>query len=287
MLFAVAAGILLAVPFAYSPARGAFSQIAQWLTARHSLTASNPVVLSQQDLERLGDEKPQQQAEFLLERAVNHYTGASDQITARAAGWQAKLKLTPQLNSLLTTALNSDDLRVRAAAIDVDLAALGLKKTPETVEKLTRKAESGPQSQRVWALWEMGLLASRGVEPERVTQILVHHLQDPNPEVRHWAVEGLAYAGTDNAIVPLLKAFHDDPSPMVRERAGCSLAQSGMLKEDQRRKAVPQLLDFAGDKSLDAQTQGWVYQALRDITRQSLPNDAAAWRNWYESAGGS
>ena len=65
---------------------------------------------------------------------------------------------------------------------------------------------------------------------------------------------------------------------MIRERAACGLAQSGMLSERQRRTAVPRLLDFADDATLDAETRKWVFQALRDITGQTLPHDAAAWR---------
>jgi hypothetical protein len=70
---------------------------------------------------------------------------------------------------------------------------------------------------------------------------------------------------------------------MIRERAACSLAQSGMLNREQRYGVVPRLIEFASDGALDEQTRGWVFQALRDITGQSLPRDAAAWRNWYSS----
>jgi HEAT repeat protein len=201
----------------------------------------------------------------------------------RVAGWWGKLKFTPQFNALITTALNSNDLRVRAAGIELDLAAMGAIKSPATVERLAEHAQSGPRSQRVWALWELGLLGNRGVEPQRVDEILVGQLQDSDPEVRHWAVEGLAYLGTNETIAPLMKALHDDSSAMVRERAACSLAQSGMLTQDQRRSVIPQLLDYADDASLDAQTHGWVYQALRDITGQSLPNESSSWRSWYEA----
>src|SRR5262249_1147504 len=127
------------------------------------------------------------------------------------------------------------------------------------------------------------LLGNRSVDSQRVTQILIGHLTDAAPEARHWAVEGLAVVGSDDAIGPLLKTFHDDPSPMVRERAACSLAQSGMFNEQQRRSTVPTLLDFADDPSLDEATHMWVFHALRDITGQTLPNDATAWRNWYTS----
>ena len=115
---------------------------------------------------------------------------------------------------------------------------------------------------------------------------MVSQLQDSDPEVRHWAVEGLAYLGTNETIAPLLQAFHDDPSPMVRERAACSLAQSGMLTQEQRHSVIPHLLDYADDASLDAQTHDWVYQALRDITGKNLPNDSSSWRSWYSSTGG-
>ena len=286
ILFAVAAGILLAVFFATGNARAALEHVTSFLSLQGKPEPASPAVLSEHEIEGLDRKSPQQQAELLLERTVNHYEGANDQIATRLAGWWGKLKLTPRFNSLITTALNSNDLRVRAAAIDLDLVAMGAVKTPATVERLVQQAENGPRSQRVWALWELGLLGNRGVVPERVNEILVSQLQDSDPEVRHWAVEGLAYLGTNESIAPLLRVFHDDPSPMVRERAACSLAQSGMLTQDQRHSVIPHLLDYADDASLDAQTHGWVYQALRDITGKNLPNDSSAWRSWYSATGG-
>jgi hypothetical protein len=285
VLFAVAAGILLAAFFATGNARATFEEITKFLTLQGKPEAASPAKLSDHEIESLERETPQQQAELLLERAVNHYEGANDQIAARVEGWWGKLKFTPRFNSLITTALNSNDLRVRAAGIELDLTAMGAIKSPATVERLAQQAQNGPRSQRVWALWEVGLLGNRGVVPERANEILVSQLRDPDPEVRHWAVEGLAYLGTNESIAPLLQEFHDDPSPMVRERAGCSLAQSGMLTQEQRHSVVPHLLDYADDSSLDAQTHGWVYQALRDITGQNLPNDSSSWRSWYSTSG--
>ena len=55
------------------------------------------------------------------------------------------------------------------------------------------------------------------------------------------------------------------------------------LTQEQRRSVIPQLLDYADDASLDAQTHGWVYQVLRDITGQSLPSESSSWRNWYDA----
>ena len=283
VLFAVAAGIMLAGFFATGTARAAFDQVASFLSLHGKAEPASPAILSEHEIENLDGQPPQRQAEALLGRAINHYDGANDQIAGRIDGWWGKLKFTPQFNSLITTALNSNDLRVRAAGIELDLVAMGAIKSPAMVERLAPQAESGARSQRVWALWELGLLGNRGVEPQRVNEILVSQLQDSDPEVRHWAVEGLAYLGTNETIAPLLKAFHDDASPMVRERAACSLAQSGMLTQEQRRSVIPQLLDYADDASLDTQTHGWVYQALRDITGQSLPNESIAWRSWYDA----
>ena len=77
------------------------------------------------------------------------------------------IKLDKRLNGLFVTALNSDDLRVRAAAIELNLAALDLKKTSATVDGLEPDARSGAQGPRANALWRIGLLGNRGIEPDR------------------------------------------------------------------------------------------------------------------------
>jgi hypothetical protein len=157
---------------------------------------------------------------------------------------------------------------------------------------LVRLADSSDHAQKIWALWTLGLLGNRGVETVRIVQVLSAHLKDSakgstrdqNEDARRWAVEGLALVGTTSTIVPLLNAMHNDPSPIVRERAACSLAESGMLTHQQRLAAVPQLINYSEDPALDAQTRSWAFQALTDITRQRLPNDSTAWRNWYQES---
>lgn len=240
-------------------------------------------VLSEHHTEALDAMPPQAQAELLLERSINHYAGANEQIAARVRKWRGQLKPTQRLESLFRMAINSGDLRVRAAGIEVNIVGRGLDKNVETVDRLEPIARTGAQGPRANALWDLALLGNRGVEPGRVAQIILGSLHDENVNVRYWAVEGLAYLGTDQTIEPLLDIFRDDRSPMIRERAACSLAQSGMLSKSQRHKAVPRLLDYAGDFSFDEQTRGWVFQALRDITGQNLPRDPAAWRRWYSS----
>ena len=55
-----------------------------------------------------------------------------------------------------------------------------------------------------------------------------------------------------------------------------------MLTREQRMKSVPGLIELGDDPSLDATTHSWVHQALRE-TNVNLPNDPAAWRNWYST----
>lgn len=283
---AVVLGLVGALVFQFASsekAKAAWEQIQEMLSLHGKPEPASPAVLSEHEIENLSRSSPQRQAELLLERAVNHYDGANDQIAERVSGWRGKIKLTSRLSALTTAAINSNDLRVRAAALEIDLAAYDLEKTPASVDQLIEQANSSNHATRIWALWALGLMANRGVETDRATRYLISQLNDSDIEVRHWAVEGLAYTGTDETIAPLLKTMQDDPSQMVRERAACSLAQSGMLKQEQRMSFVPQLLDFADDASVDSATRAFTFHALRDITGQSLPDNAGAWRNWWNS----
>ena len=279
----VAAGVVVVSLLANTAsARTVWQQISRILSLHGGPEPASANVLSEHHIEALDSMPEQAQAEFLLERSINHYTGANDYIAKRVSRWRGKIKLNDHLESLFRMAINSDDLRVRAAGIEVDIAARNLEKSAETVDRLEPIARTAEQGPRANALWDLGLIGGRGVAPERVAEILLDSVHDPNVNIRYWAVEGLAYLGTDDTVEPLLGIFHDDPSPMIRERAACSLAQSGMLNREQRNHAVPKLVDYAGDFSLDDQTRGWVFQALRDITGQSLPHDASAWRDWYD-----
>ncbi len=276
-------GVILAVLVVNTGSAGAaWEHVAEFLSLQGKPEPASANVLSEHHLETLDSMPPQSQAEFLLERSINHYAGANEQIEARVGAWRAKIELTPRLNGLFMMAINSDDLRVRAAGIEVNIVGRGLEKNLETLERLEPIARSGDQGPRANALWDLGLIGNRGVAPRRVARILLASVHDENVNVRYWAVEGLAYLGTDETIEPLLDIFRDDRSPVIRERAACSLAQSGMLSRQQRHTAVPRFLDYAGDYSLDDRTRGWVFQALRDITGQNLPRDPAAWRRWHD-----
>jgi hypothetical protein len=240
--------------------------------------------LSEHNREWLTTQPAQAQAEFLLGAAINHDHGATDLIGRMADDWHGKLHSTKKFDDLSLTALYSNDLRVRAAAIEINLAVYNLSKTDETADQLMASAEKSP-AYRPYATWELGMLANRGVARDRIHDFLRSYLHDSNEKTRFWTVEGLAHIGTDDTIKDFLDVFRNDPALEVRERAGCSLAKSGMLTREQRMLAVPGLIDLAYDPSLDATTRSWIYQALREITDEHLGNDPAAWRNWFSSGG--
>ena len=283
-LFAVAIGVLLAIMVgSVGSAHAAWTHFANLFSMRGN-GPEQPVLASAKDAAQLDRLKPQKQAEALLELAVGNSGGAVEQISSRVDRWQGKVTWNSQIATLTTAALNSNDMRVRESGIEVELAAYGLGKNTASLDYLLKMAESPDHAQKIWALWALGLIGNRGVETERVVQVLMGHLKDSNEDVRRWAVEGLALVGSTETIEPLLKTLHDDPSAAVRERAACSLAESGMFTREQRLSAVPRLLNDMDDPALDAQTHTWAYQALVDITREHLPNDAAAWRSWYEGS---
>ena len=112
--------------------------------------------------------------------------------------------------------------KVRAAAIEINLAVYDLSKTDNSVDNLIARAEKNPDW-RPFVMWELGMLANRGVGLDKIHEFLRRYLHDPNEKTRHWAVEGLAHLGTDGTINDFLDVFRNDPSLEVGERAGCSI----------------------------------------------------------------
>jgi hypothetical protein len=222
----------------------------------------------------------QQQAEHLLQGAIQHRETSIELIHQNVNSWRGRVQNTGPLFDLVLKALTSDDIRVRTAAIEVDLAANNLDKSGQSIAQLIEKIRRDP-TERSFALWRLGSLGNRGVEPRTVLADLVNYSHDPNEDTRYWAVQGLAMLGTEDAIDPLLDRFAHDRSPRVRQRAGLSLSLSGMLTPEQRLAAVPHLLNLLDDDSIDHTTRGWVYGALHLITGATLANTEQAWQHWW------
>lgn len=244
--------------------------------------AASSATLSEHEMEEINAMGLNDQAKRLLERTVNHYRGAAEEISKRVDGWTGLIQADKELDTMTNTAYFSSDLRVRAAALEIWLAEYGLRKTPETVDALVRDSALA-DDRRYFRMSNLGILGNRGIEPEKVFDTLALYVHDPDSNVRSGAINGLALLGTEATIAPLLDIFHNDTSHDLRERAACNLADSGMLSRELRQKAVPELIRFSQDPGLDETTKKWVYQALREITLQKLGNDPASWANWYAS----
>jgi hypothetical protein len=247
--------------------------------SRVFLPASTPGAINA-DLEAISHLAPQQQAERLLELAVQRPDQSLGLIHKNLSSWRGHLADTDRLFHLVLAALDSNDPRVRVAAVEIDLIANNLMKSPQGLAKLLNQIHNDPDT-RYLALWRLGALGNRGVEPATVLSTLLHYSRDANQQTRFWAVEGLAMLGTAESIDPLLSILAHDPAKQVRERAATNLARSGMLTGEQRLGAVPQLLNLLDDDSLEPATQDLVCAALRTITGASFGRDPAAWRDWW------
>jgi HEAT repeat protein len=243
------------------------------------VSAAQPKAIAT-EIEEISHLAPQQQAERLLDLAIQHHESSLDLIRQNLDSWRGRVKDTDHLFHLVLVALESEDPRVRVAALEVDLAANNLRKSPQSVAQLLNEIHNDPAS-RDLALWRLGALGNRGVEPAIVLGTLLRYAHDRNQQTRFWAVEGLAMLGSEGSIDPLLSILAHDPSPKVRERAACSLARSGMLSEEQRMSAIPHLLNLLDDDALDPATQDLVYAALQAITGAGLGRDPQAWREWW------
>jgi len=227
---------------------------------------------------------PQQQAEQLMMAAVTHHEGATDLMKERLSSWQGQLTKTPAWDKAELEARYSSDMRVRDAAIDVDLTILQLDKSANTVDRLISDAQEH-LGNRGYDLTILGMLANREVERDRIHMALRNWAHDPDEGTRYWAIEGLAYIGTEDTIPDFLEVLGSDASLNVRQRCGASLAKSGMLNRVQRMSAVPGLLEIAANTSQNSNTRAWAFQALHEITAQSIGSDIEAWKSWFFAHG--
>lgn len=228
----------------------------------------------------------QERAERALELAINRYAGAPEYVINEASSWRAQIKPSERLQALIETAINAPRLEVRMAGFELHLAQYGLRKSAREVDRQFARRAANPIEQGPWALWNLAILAARGVERERIYAELLLATADPDPAGRRWAVDALARFGGAEVIDPLLDLAVSDPSRLVAERAFCGVASSGTLLLAERYSAVPRLLAIVADPAMDAQMTGWGYQALREITSQyDLPEQPQVWQTRLANLG--
>ena len=256
-------------------------------TTRRATTTKSPVqpvnysALTDTDVQRLQGMPEQAQAEELLELAIRHDSRALDLFEQNIGIWLGDIKLTERMKQLEWRSRFSTDLRVRYANADLNLAMDGWSKSDNSVDLLIAKAESDA-SYRQAAVYFMGMMAGRGVGYARIYPVLVGYARnDPDANVRQWAVEGMRYLGTDEALDVLFESFIHDPSDTVRDRAGCNISDCGNFMRKQRMRMVPKFIELTEDSRITPTMRNWSFMALREITDENLPADASAWRDWY------
>jgi hypothetical protein len=240
--------------------------------------------LTDVDVQRLQGLSEQEQAEELMERAIQHDLRALDLFEQNLGNYH-NLTRTAYMNQLEDRSRYSTDLRVRYANADLNLALDGLPKTKSSADQLIMLAQADPEH-RPYSVYHMGMLAGRGVDYDRLYPILADYAKnDANPQVRQWAVEGMRYLGTDEALEQLFDSFTHDPSDAVRDRAGCNVSDCGNFMRKQRMRMAPKLIELAADPQTTPKMRNWTFLALREITDRTLPADASAWQNWYAQHG--
>jgi HEAT repeats len=241
--------------------------------------------LTDADAQRLQLLPEQAQAEELLERAIQHDDKARDLFEQNIVIWMGDIKLTDRMKQLEWRSRFSTDLRVRYANADLNLALNGWAKTDNSADLLIAQAQTNAAT-RVGAVYHMGMLAGRGIGYNLIYPVLVDYAKnDPDPYVRQWAVEGMRYLGTDEALDELFYSFTHDPSDAVRDRAGCNISDCGNFMRKQRMRMAPKLIALAQDPQTTPQMRNWTFLALTEITDQHLPADGAAWQRWFDDHG--
>src|SRR5437879_3516180 len=173
---------LIALPFAATnpaPIKAAWAEFERSIQLKSDPLPASPAKLSGHEIEGLSSMAPQQQAELLMERAINHYEGAIELIEKNVSGWYGQLEVEKDpLANLLNTAINANDLRVRAASLEITLAGYNLPKSPESVDKLLTRLQD-EREHRAWLLWILGVLGNRGVETARLETVFLDRIHDP------------------------------------------------------------------------------------------------------------
>jgi len=205
--------MLLAVAYAVCVCAPASAQSQPGEIVGHKLPVPGEPVqgttdqLSEVEREMVDRLDPQPQSERLLQYAISHHRGATDEIKARAKRWRGQIKMTDSMRTLMDVALNGDDLRVHAAVYEIDLAIANYAKTTEQAETLIQAAE-GDLGNAELDIWYLGFLANRGVETGRIHSKLRAWAQSGDEQIRLRAVSAIADIGTDDTVPELVKAFH-------------------------------------------------------------------------------
>lgn len=239
--------------------------------------------LTAADTSRLQRLAPQDMAEELLERAINHEDAAREMLMSKASDLTSHISMTPTMAKLEGRSRYSRDLRVRQLNIAVNLAIAQYLPTPGAATGLLAWGAKNPK-RRFSAVYYAGMMASQ-LDGEGFAQLKEFALHDPDEKVRQWAVEGLRFFNTEAALAVEWESFTTDPSMSVRDRAGCNVSDCGIFERKMRFAYVPRLIALLDDPQQNAQMHSWAAMALSEITDMNFGQNKAAWEKWYAENG--
>ena len=283
VLFVLVSGGILFVAY-----RGVhkISRVNQPPTAAAPVAPRTFAPLTTADTKRIFSLPLQDQAEELLERSIKHDERALGLLQDHLSEWKSRVRETPRMKQLLNRAQYSRDLRVRYVYCDMLLAMDGWNEDSDAVNILVERAKTADAQSRAYDLWFLGMLGGRGVATKQVHSVLLSYARtDHDPYVRKWAVEGMRFLGTDEALNDLFDIFVSDPSFAVRDRAGCNVSDCGNFMRKQRMAMFPKLLGLVETPGTNSQMRDWSFLAMREITDAELPANAAIWKQWYRDHG--
>ncbi len=186
-----------------------------------------------------------------------------------------RARLDVQVNQC-TSAMDAADLRRRTARRSVGAMLAGSEEAARG--RLLDLLEKQALGQKDFESRIFGLGAVGPCPGDRAMRFLREAAKDPSPEVVVAALEALGQRAEAECI-EILGAALADPRWQVRATAAAGLGSSG------RSAAVPPLLAAlgrAGGRTVDD-----IVEALVLLTGRKLPAAAAAWEEWWKTAGPS
>jgi len=296
-----AVGLAVLTIFALAVVPAGAAQVLGEESTGHDVAITGPPLatthskLSEHEREYILSAAAQEQAERLIQAAINHDEGATELITQLAPNWYGRVAFTKSWNDLEALAMASKDIRVRAVAIETHLAMANVPQKRESVTHLINAADQTPVNRPHYARL-LGMLGNRGVEAERIREWLLTWARESGlagaaasegpraaseDEARIAVVQALALIADEEDMHELLTMLREDPSPRVRRQVVRSISRTGMFTQSQRWHAIPPLLDLTLDPEVDDLTRHEVFDCLRDISGASLPDDSNSWQTWF------
>jgi hypothetical protein len=237
--------------------------------------------LSVADIAMFERTNPQALVENLLERSIRHDDSARELLMSELPKLTSRIKMTDSMTKLEYRSQYSRDLRVRQANVAVNLAIAQYAAQDGAAADLLEYGRQHPEM-KASTVYYAGMLGSTESNKDAVVEMIKQFaLHDPDAKVRQWAVEGLRFFNTEQALAVEWESFTTDPSNDVRDRAGCNVSDCGIFTRKMRFIYVPKLIELLDDPKQSAQMHSWAAMALTEITDANMANNRRAWEQWY------